>query len=177
MSGPWVYKRGTTTLAVDRAALQRVLQPTIPHINRVADQAAAEARNLLPHPSMRRFIGVKHAGGSGGGNQGMWRLKLRGRRYGSGSGDRLMRGVEVPVALVTNDSYLAIVWEYGAVPVRALNVIRKRGKAKMKSGGHLTPYGVSEQELTRQYQPLVLAAQRVAARAVIRPRNIKGDIR
>jgi hypothetical protein len=175
MTAPWVHKHKSVTVQIDRDRLSGALTPTVPHINSVADQAADEARRVLPNQSMRRFIGVKHAGSRSGGNKGMWQLKLRGRRYGSGTGDRLMRGVEVPVALVTNNSDFALVWEYGAAPVRALNLVRKQSKAKVKLKGRVADRGATREELVRQYQPLTLAAQRVGARAVIRARNVKGN--
>lgn len=171
MSGPWVHKKGVVTVVIDRSALGAALAPTYSHVNRTADQARDDARSVLPDP-LRRFVGSRHAGRApSDGGRGLWTLRLRGRRYGSGTSERLMRGVDVPVALVTVDSAYAMVWEYGAAPVRARNVVRKasRGHGTSKKGRGRA----SQVELERQYQPLTLAAQRAGVRAVLRPRSYR----
>jgi len=158
----WVHKNGPVTMVVDRDAMSAALAPFADDLNKVALQVAAEARKILPTEDMAKFIGVKPAAGE----QGTWTLKLRGRRYGSGTGDRLGRGLRVPIALITNDSKLAVLWEYGGTPQEASKAIRTPGHKKGATKG-----GTTGDMLLKQYQPLTLAAQRVGARLVIHRRG------
>lgn len=162
----WVHKSGRATIAIDRDAFSAALAPFADDLNKVAYDVAGEARKILPTEDMAKFIGVKPAAGESG----TWTLKLRGRAYGSGTGDRLGRGLRVPIALITNDSRLAMLWEYGGVPQEALKVIRTPGSKK-----GATKSATSGEMLLRQYQPLTLAAQKVGARLVLRYRQSKGS--
>jgi hypothetical protein len=167
----WAYQNGPVTIGVERDALAYILNASFASvINQVAESVAQEARNVLPHPTMKRAIGVKRAGVVESGNKGRWRLDLKGRRYASGAGARLMRGVEVPVALVTNDSNLAMTWEYGYPPRKLSEVFRRKDGSRPRtgrSGGGTPVYGP---EYYRRYQPLTLGAQRAGARLVLKYR-------
>jgi hypothetical protein len=176
MSGEWKYKDGPVRVEINREALGFILDDFAGPLNSVAEVVAEEARAVLPKESMRRFIRVKSGGEIAGSNRGIWPLALRGRRYGSGTGDRLMRGVEVPVALIVNDSNLAMTWEYGTVPAdKNLAFAAKdggdghigRSKGERGAGG-----GGADQ--FRMYQPLTLGAlkgQSKAARLVLKYRR------
>ena len=156
----WQHKSGSATISVNREAFSAALAPLAGDLNQVAAQVAEEARNKLPTEAMRKFISFKPAGRESG----TWRLQMTGRRYGSGTGERLQRGLRVPIALVTNNSNLAVLWEYGGTPQEAIKAVRRPHKAGA------TKTGNSGELLTRQYQPLTLAAQQVGARLVLRRR-------
>lgn len=169
----WVHRNGPVTITIDRGALGLTLQSLAPAVNEVAEEAAEAARRALPQAGMRRFIAVKRAGGMTADNQGVWRLRMRGRHYASGTGERLMRGVEVPVALVTNNSNLAHVWEYGAIPQPSVMFRRKGSKkvavARATSGDHY------DETYFRQWSPLLTGARAVArARRVEKYRPARG---
>jgi hypothetical protein len=156
MSRTWRVEEHGVTLSIDRVALGKALNAFAPAINAVAEEAAQSARAALPQESMRRFIGVKTGGQIVEGNRGLWGLKLAGRSY---TGNRMMRGVVVPIALVTNSSSMAVVWEYGSIP--KMEILRRRpkkGAARRRDG---TTWGP---EYFRQYQPLTIAGQRSRAR-------------
>lgn len=163
----WVHRNGPVTVEVNRDALSFVLDDFAPALNAVAETVAEEARAVLPKERMRRFIRVKRGGEVMGSNKGLWALRLRGRRYGSGTGDRLMRGVTVPVALVVNDSNLAMTWEYGSVPAEKSVAFRR----KEGGGGHIgatkgeRAAGGGSVDQFRQYQPLTLGAMRAQSAA------------
>jgi hypothetical protein len=161
MTAPWVNKQGKATMVIDRDALSAALGVFAPDLNDVAAKVADEARAILPTESMRKFIGFLPAGSG----PGTWTLRLRGRYHGSGTGDRLGRGLDVPIALVTNDSALATVWEYGGTPQEVSHIVRRPGH---KSG---ETKGDSVEVLSGQWQPLTLAAQKVGARLVLKRRE------
>lgn len=168
MSGAvWRHRAGGVLIEVDRSALSAALAPTHPHLNALAEQVAQGARDVLPNDAMRAFIGVKPAGSGGSSNKWRWPLELSGRRW---RGDQLLRDVEVPVALVTNNSILAMVWEYGGVAQRDAKRMVKRGAVK-GGFGKVTTGRTRGRETFLQWQPLTLGAQRAAARAVIRYRK------
>jgi hypothetical protein len=162
MSAPWVNKQGRATMVIDRDALSAALGQFAPDLNAVAAEVANEAKAILPTENMRKFIGFLPAGPG----PGTWTLKLRGRHYGSGTGDRLGRGLNVPIALVTNDSNLATIWEYGGTPQEVSHVVRRPGH---KAGE--TKTGDSMEQMSGQWQPLTLAAQKVGARLVLKRRE------
>lgn len=158
----WTYRTGGVTIGVSREALGFVLDDFAPAVNEVAELVAEEARNVLPHEAMRRFIGVKPAGVVEGNNKGIWRLQLRSRRYGSGSGERLMRGVEVPVALVVNNSRLATLWEYGGTfDGSAVFQRRSGGRKAIVKGAKIG----STDDYRRMWQPLTMGGLRAQSRA------------
>jgi len=164
----WVHEKDGVTIGVDRGALASALNVYAPAVNEVAESLADEVRSILPHPTMRAFVSVKHAGVVETRNVGRWPLKLAGRRYG-GRGNQLMRGVVVPVALVLNLSRLAMTWEYGSTapkPSTIFNTTKARTRKK-KAAGEAAVYGP---EYYRRYQPFTLAAQRVKARPVLKHR-------
>lgn len=162
MTEPWVNRQGKALMVIDRDALSAALGQFAPELNDVAAKVANEARAILPTENMRKFIGFLPAGAG----PGTWTLKLRGRHYGSGTGDRLGRGLNVPIALVTNDSSLATIWEYGGTPQEVSHIVRRFGR---KSGE--TKTGDTMEQMVGQWQPLTLAAQKVGARLVLKRRE------
>lgn len=156
----WTHKNGPVTVTINRDAMGFVLDRFAPELNSLAEEVAEGARQTLPKTSMRRFIAVKRAGTISGNNVGRWRLRLRGRRYGSGTGERLMRGVEVPVALVTNNSNLAQTWEYGGIPKPSV-IYRRKGSRKIAVA---RTAGGAEYDETyfRQYGPLLNGARKAS---------------
>lgn len=166
----WVHKNGPVTIGVDRDALSFVLDGFAKDVNSVAAETAQRARDALPEPWMRNSIRFKKSGTIQPKNQGIWQLKMRGRRYGSGTGERLMRGVHVPVALVTNNSRLAMTWEYGAIPDKASVVFRRKGSTKAADARDYK--GGDWETWNRQWGPLLTGARSVSrARLVERYRR------
>ena len=88
-------------LSIDTEKLSHLLEVEgRPLVDAIAGEAAAIAANTLP-PNDRRFIGVKYA-----------------KEFALKSGSirsSLSRRLEVPVALVTNDSNFAVQQEAGSV--------------------------------------------------------------
>lgn len=172
----WVHKNGPVTIAVDRESFGFIVQGFAPQVNFIAEVVASEARSILPTPSMARFIGVKRAGVIEGSNTGVWRMRMRGRRYGSGSGNPLMRGVEAPVALVVNNSNLAMTWEYGSVAQKSVAFARKNGGAPGHKGATKGQRALGGANEFRMWQPLTLGAMRAQAggRLILKYRRPRG---
>jgi hypothetical protein len=124
-------------IEIDRDQLAKVLVARFGReVDAAAQRAAATARAALPAADMKARVRVKRhsqidKGKGVDGNR--FRVDWKARPKD------LMHSLEVPVALVTVDSKLAAIWEYGR--------ISKTGKPRRRD------------ELFQMYRPLYLAIQ------------------